>query len=304
MPTSTDHDHSHVSRTNQISRRDPTQTITLRKRYAQEARGRWDNVIRQIREAVIENDVFGMRANVETPGPSSYSFPTDSEKVSQMDNFIKQLINDEVLEPVNVDAPGTGPSEHWQYPYVRRASRKGIKDAEKFMREAGYDPDSEDIQKAFNRPIHAQTLNKMWTRQFEALKKIGDDTAQGIREELTKGFAKGHNPRKIARNMTEEVDGIGRHRSTVMARTEVIRTHSESALDRYERAGVDKVTGRAEWLSAGDSRVCPICESLNGVQFAIKEARGMIPTHPQCRCTWTLVQRQSDVNPERFVSGR
>jgi hypothetical protein len=31
---------------------------------------------------------------------------------------------------------------------------------------------------------------------------------------------------------------------------------------------------------------CPLCEPLDGVVLTIKEARGLIPRHPSCRCSW------------------
>jgi SPP1 gp7 family putative phage head morphogenesis protein len=44
-----------------------------------------------------------------------------------------------------------------------------------------------------------------------------------------------------------------------------------------------------ELVTAGDLRVCPMCQGLNGKVYTIKEARGLIPVHPQCRCAWVPV---------------
>ena len=42
----------------------------------------------------------------------------------------------------------------------------------------------------------------------------------------------------------------------------------------------------AEWSTAGDDMVCPSCGELEGVIMTVKEARGLLPYHPNCRCSW------------------
>ena len=74
-----------------------------------------------------------------------------------------------------------------------------------------------------------------------------------------------------------------------LARTEVINAYTEGTLDSYERLGVEEVQGRAEWSTAGDDRVCPQCAGMEGAVFTIREARGLIPLHPNCRCAWLPV---------------
>ena len=41
---------------------------------------------------------------------------------------------------------------------------------------------------------------------------------------------------------------------------------------------------KAEWMTAGDDRVCPICASLQGQVFSLDEIEPLIPRHPNCRC--------------------
>lgn len=38
--------------------------------------------------------------------------------------------------------------------------------------------------------------------------------------------------------------------------------------------------------TAGDFKVCPICDELEDNVYLIKEARGLIPVHPECRCAF------------------
>jgi SPP1 gp7 family putative phage head morphogenesis protein len=55
-------------------------------------------------------------------------------------------------------------------------------------------------------------------------------------------------------------------------------------VNEYRRWGVTGVTVTAEWQTAGDLRVCPICASREGKIYTLDEVEGMIPVHPNCRC--------------------
>jgi SPP1 gp7 family putative phage head morphogenesis protein len=122
---------------------------------------------------------------------------------------------------------------------------------------------------------------------------------------LTTGLAEGINPKEMARRLTKELRTIQRTRAEVLARTEVINSYSEATLDRYERAGIEGATVSGEFATADDDRVCPICEAIEGAEFAADAMRDATfsfessesepdrlegtypvkpPVHPQCRC--------------------
>jgi HK97 family phage portal protein len=77
----------------------------------------------------------------------------------------------------------------------------------------------------------------------------------------------------------------------IIARTEANRAYNEGNLDALGQAGVE----RAQWLLASDA--CPVCVELAettpgdklGKIMSVDEASGVIPAHPQCRCTWVSV---------------
>jgi SPP1 gp7 family putative phage head morphogenesis protein len=114
----------------------------------------------------------------------------------------------------------------------------------------------------------------------------------------------GVNPREAARRLTKEVRTIQRTQAEVLARTETVSAYTESTIERYRRAGVDTVQ-HGEWSDAGDARVCPICERLDGREiplttiddatFEFEPPEGVPdslageyslkpPTHPSGRC--------------------
>jgi SPP1 gp7 family putative phage head morphogenesis protein len=82
-----------------------------------------------------------------------------------------------------------------------------------------------------------------------------------------------------------------RTRANALARTELVRAHAEGQLDAYVALGEKEVGVMAEWITAGDDRVCDLCQDLEGVVMTITEARGTIPRHVNCRCAWIPADR-------------
>lgn len=256
------------------ARRDPTRSKTLRRRYARRLRGGFSDINTQIRRGVRDADIFLLEALAEPP--PRFTFETDDEKVEAFVAWLRRQQNQEVLTVIRRD----------DNKFVRGAYGKGIRHADKQLRKQGIDVPEEDLAAVFNRPVHSDALQLLYTRNYEALQGITDDVAKEISRELTDGFAQGWGPRKMARSLTDRVDAVGKTRATTLARTEVINAHAESTLTRFEEQGVDQVTVQAEWLTAGDDRVCADCQALEGNVYSIDEARGLLPRHPRCRCAW------------------
>jgi SPP1 gp7 family putative phage head morphogenesis protein len=233
------------------------------------------------------------RAGVVQASPSNdFGFPDDGDKVDAFLRWLQEAEDDEVLEVFERTSAGdVARRNSWQNVYVQRSYSKGAKYANARLREQGVDVDAVDARALFNKPIHADALGVLYTRNFRELQGITEAMDQQISRTLAEGFAQGYNPRKMAREVNDRVDKIGITRARTLARTETIYAHSESTLNRYQEImGPDAdVTGRAEWETAGDSRVCPICAGLEGTTRSLDEARGLIPIHPNCRCTWLPV---------------
>jgi 2'-5' RNA ligase len=65
-----------------------------------------------------------------------------------------------------------------------------------------------------------------------------------------------------------------------------IRAHAEGQLDSLKSLGVQQVGVSVEWSTAEDEDVCELCSDMDGVVLDIDEARGLIPRHVSCRCSW------------------
>ena len=85
--------------------------------------------------------------------------------------------------------------------------------------------------------------------------------------------------KRVAKEAAKKV----RYRAEMIARTETAQAVSEGTLEGYREAGVEHV----RWEAAGDP--CEICASYDGYEYTRLEAGGLIPQHPNCRCTWIPV---------------
>lgn len=92
--------------------------------------------------------------------------------------------------------------------------------------------------------------------------------------------------RARARALVKSIREIARRKAEVLAQDAMVRAQAEGQLDSFEAQGIESVSLYAEWTTAGDEKVCGLCKPLDGVQFTIKEARGLIPRHPRCRCAF------------------
>lgn len=286
---------------------DPTKTKTVRRQYAQRLRGAYDRINAAIREGVIRDDIFGLQNNNSLFGsdanldekteqlrrglvasmgeastheltavdkPPNFSFRTDDKKIEAFQSWLQSAQEDEVLEVIGRD----------ENRFIRQAYHRGLENGKRDLEAAGFQGNIESAEQAFNLPIHGERVQQLYTRNFTELQGITREVDRQVSRELADGFSQGKNPNDIARDITNRVDKIGKTRATTLARTEVIRSHAEGQLNRFERMGVGEVSVKAELLTAGDSRVCDQCASLEGNVYSLEEARGLIPVHPGCRC--------------------
>jgi SPP1 gp7 family putative phage head morphogenesis protein len=287
---------------------DPTKTTAIRRRFMAEATRRFRELAKLIRQIVVDEDAFGLRAPDPLVVPlvvnrGRFEFARSSDKVSAFMEWLNQAAAAEILEVrpgTPVSAAGRVP---WADTYIETAYQRGIADAGRKLRGAGVKVEDSWIQSAFNRPVHADRAGLIFTRVYGELKGVTDAMDSAISRELALGIAEGRNPLAIARTLTDRVQKIGITRARVIARTEVIAAHAEATLNAFEEAGVDGVEVESEFSTAGDSRVCQTCAALEGRVYTIAESRGVIPVHPNCRCAFLPVIKDGSgivLNYRRF----
>lgn len=187
--------------------------------------------------------------------------------------------------------------ESWWRQFVERGYRQGQERTFIDVRKAPATSDpklleqyaggrAEFLRGVFGQPTAVEKVQLLAGRIYSDLRGVTEQMGASMGRELADGIARGDHPHEIARRMAKNIDGIGRDRAKLIARTEIIRAHAEGQLDAMKRTGVTHVGVAVEWSTADDEHVCPLCRPLDGVVLAVEEAHGLIPRHPNCRCAF------------------
>lgn len=293
---------------------DPSRTGPIRKRLMAEMKKRFLRLKIQIFDLIVQEDAFGLNIPKRTllgnslpnapPNPlglnARWSFNTNPEKVRAFRNWLRQQLQFIVL--------GKSEEELWKR-YVEEGFQKGgarafddATQAERALRQAEEKLDfyqgsrDEFLRSAFGQPVAIEKVKLLAGRAFDELENVSQGMSIQMTRHLADGLVQGRSPLEIARSMSADLD-IGRSRAETIARTEIIRAHAEGQLEALELLGVEEVGVAVEWSTAGDMKVCPLCQPLEEMVVKLGEAHGMLPRHPRCRCAWIPANvGESDTN--------
>lgn len=295
---------------NSSLQRDPTQTAGLRARFVREMERRFNELGKVIWESIVKQDCFGLQKKKEENGigilsltptrQGQFAFKRSSQKIEAFMAWLNEQENAGILEIVRRPGAMQGIERAWSDIWIQSAYQKGVIRARKELK--NMDPkipmidDFGGIKGIMNQPFHADRLGALYTRSFSELKGIDDAMDQQISRILTEGIMNGKNPKVIARDLLNRVDKIGKTRARTLARTEIIRAHHIANITEYKNWGVQGVTIKAEWSTAGHG-VCPVCSELSGKVFTLEEIEPMIPKHPNCRCAAIPVRDKTELAP-------
>ena len=306
---------------------DPTRTKLLRDKFVRDISPRFRRVRSDIIKSVNKNDAFGLKLNVPVP-PRAFAFDTDAAKVEGFLAWLQTEIDEGILEVgVGPIVPSSDP--RWSDIYIASGYKRGVLRGETELAKQGVDitpfkftaaTGATALEALFLSPVHADRVALLYTRAFNKLRGITTEMSNVVGETLAAGLAAGKNPLTIGRELAHLIDKKGKtlalttvdgrrvsslNRAKSLARTEIIRAHAEGQLNMLEAAGIEQVKVLAEWSTAQDERVCELCAPLEAQVFTIAEARGLIPRHPQCRCTWIpYLQKDKRNTRSRLRRGR
>lgn len=292
----------------QVNRYDPTRTTTLRNAFVRASNRRFRELIAVIRKAVVEKDGFRLRApttlQLDPPISGQFGFPRTADKVQKFMQWLQQQENKGLLETREMYRYGSSVDPVWTNRYIWDSYKRGVIRARYELNRAGYTVPTIDqsggIEAIMSTPFHVDRVGLVFTRAFEQLKNITSQMDTQISQVLAQGLVDGDNPRLLARKMVAVIDGakagelgitdtLGRYiparrRAEILARTEVIRAHHAANMQEYKNWGAEGFEVVAEWVTAGDDRVCTECASYSGDRYTLKAMEYAIPVHPQCRC--------------------
>jgi SPP1 gp7 family putative phage head morphogenesis protein len=267
----------------------------LRGSYYRAIRRRFKGVAKDVKRYLIDEDGLGLKGievvrslltNVD-PG----DIGTDAGKVAAFRAWLKKTVDAGILEIED----GVDPETPWMSEFVTRGYKKGVTrgfdqvNAKRsvLQSEAFFAGSKlQWLRSAFSGEEAVSKLQLIATRSYTKLQGITSEMDAELTRILVEGLAAGTSVVKIANQMVERIDGFSDERARRLANTEIMYAHAEGQLDSFERMGIAEVNLQAEWLTAGDTRVCYRCQAMAGSRLSIAEARGLIPLHPNCRCIW------------------
>lgn len=281
-------------------RADPSRTAGIRRRFGAELRRRFARLKAKLVRLVVEQDAFGL-----LPRPplnpfavnEDWKYHSSPEQVRRFEEWLRQQIR--------ADLTGVSDEQVWER-FVREGFERGAGRAfddtrrtEKALADTPQKLDfyagtrDEFLRSAFGQPVAVEKVKLLAGRTFSELEGVTETMSTAITRSLVDGMVQGQNPREIARTMTRQID-ISRSRAETIAQTETIRSHAEGQLQALEQMGVEEVGVMVEWSTAGDGRVCAKCRAMEGVVLKLDEAKGKIPLHPRCRCSFMPAQVGED----------
>jgi len=276
-------------------KKDPSRTVSLRGSYYRAIRRRFAGLAKEVKRYLVDDDSLGLKGISVVQSLLTNADPgdigTDAGKVAAFRAWLSKKVDEGILEIED----GVDPETPWMSEFVTRSYQKGVTRGYEQVNAKKKVLQSEEffagskiqwLRSAFSGEVATSKLKLIATRSFTKLKGITTEMDAELTRILVEGLAAGISPSKMADLMVERISGFSDERARRLANTEVMYAHAEGQLDSFERMGIEEVSLQAEWLTAGDTRVCYRCQARAGSRLSIAEARGLIPLHPNCRCIW------------------
>lgn len=263
-------------------KRDPSKTATLRRNYEMKLRAKLKAIEKEIYQLLVVEDVFGIAQPNLTLNTQWSGLPED-EKVNKFHEWLEEKLNVRIVNATEFwnkfvqDGFMRGAGKVWDN-FSKGKDALGTTASAKWAAKATFLQgmvQSESVSKV--KFLVGKTLT--YVKGFTA------DVLNKVTQVVADGLVAGSNPKVIARNISNALR-IPYNRAATIAQTEIIRAHAEGQIQAMQALGVEEVTAMVEWTTAGDDRVCPLCIELHGLVLKLEEARGLIPRHARCRCTW------------------
>lgn len=258
--------------------RDPTRTLALRRRFAAGLRRRLREGLRLIRQALLERDVFGRQPvtqQAELPADRAFAQSPPDRQVNQFMAWVRTALAATVLTP-----------SRWWHRLVRQGYEAGWRRGQRETRIPVPVPAGLPQALRPQTPAWQQHADLM----AERLTQLTASAAVAVRDAVS---------RTITGAVSSMVEAVTQaftpllRRADTLAETSIVAAHATGTLDALEQGGIRQVTPAVEYVrftTAGDARVCQRCRELEGRIYPIAEARGVIPVHGRCRCTWLPVR--------------
>lgn len=287
------------------SKGDRTNTGAIRRAFEADAARRMRLLRRLVVSALGERDVLG----ITTPSPAASvflrTFNTDrlpspiippSFVGSTRDRLIAfaAWLEDQAGLFILDAARGIDPAlagVAWIGNFMTRAFRAGISQGDAALRKIGINlrqhaPHTPGQLTATETAAMVAAISKA----VSDMQNVVAETVRRVVSEVGQAIDAGNRARQVAMRAGSVIDKVGEIRARVTARVSTIAAHAAATLEAFKAAAIESVGVEVEWATAGDGNVCPSCSVMAGRVMPIRDAEGLIPLHPNCRCSFIPVR--------------
>lgn len=268
---------TNASSSSNALRKDPTKTVTLRRQFTTALRKPYRQFKKDLVDLVKTQDAFGN---------GRWAYESMSRKLERFGEWLGEQIDERLDVQSQVRqhvAAALKRGMSRSYDDARRKKKRGRSTSfsegskEQFIRMVAGRRDNSERTQLLTERVLSEVDGATGRMTTKLLRTVADALA---REE------------EIEERIEELIAAVEDAESSLglIARTETIRSYAEGQLNALEELGIEGVLADIEYSveTAGDGRVCPLCEEIEGQVLSIDEARGRIPLHPGCRCAWTI----------------
>ena len=273
-------------------RADPTQTTSYQRSLARFLRGKVGELDAEIRGLIQDQRIF----------ETQWSRLSDAQQSRAFAEWLDGKIDDTVLAAVETDDRVRT--------IVENAAERGLKDARASIRQAARRPIDEGglsseemraLEEQLPDPemlIREREMQRVIDREIEELrqrvKSHMDDFAGDARQITSNGLVAGVGASTIASDIIERGQ-VAKSNVTASASAQVVNTFNTRKVEDYwDEVEADlEIEADVEYRTAGDDKVCELCQRLEARDWTLEEAAEFnIPgdTHPHCRCTFQVTQ--------------
>lgn len=240
---------------------------------------------------IVTDDAFGQRPRVPYTFNERFRFLTSDAKLEAFNRWLGQKVNLLILEGNAID-------KKWMTVYLKEARKRGATRAYDAVQNKQANKTAEWLEgsksqftrKVFESPEALAQIRLLATRAYEQLKGITADMSGKLNRILAEGLAAEKPPREVALRIVREIDNISIKRANVLARHEIVHAAAEGQLDGFQELGVTKLGLEVEWVTSGKPNVCQDCRDREGQVYTTRGARGLIPFHVGCCCSWAIIK--------------
>jgi len=281
-----------------MNKSDPSKTALIRRKFVKDVNDRYRSISSNLRTAATNIPLLGETNN----------FTVIQERLDWMQIFLDEQFKVALL------------AGDWYKKYIEDAYVKGVRRGIRYTKGKELfwldSPSAQGLEVAFIRQVsNSYTLETLKQKTLSNLTTIVQAVSGRILSDLSILLVRGASEKDIYKNLQQTIQKIGVQRTRTVARTEVVRAQSYGLLDSFQGFGVTKVkvvaetnktitsNENVEYISSNDRKVCSLCSPFDGKIMTVQEAYGLIPVHPNCRCSFIGSSAKKSADVGSLISG-